>query len=97
MSFASSARMAEPKRFAMVCSANMNRSMEAHKVLLAAGLDVGSFGAGQHVKIPGPSATRPNIYEFGKCSYAGIYEELMSKDPELYKRNGLAAMLEVRT
>ena len=44
--------MADPKRFAMVCAANMNRSMEAHKVLLHAGLEVTSYGAGSRVKLP---------------------------------------------
>jgi RNA polymerase II subunit A C-terminal domain phosphatase SSU72 len=43
----------------------MNPSMEAHKVLAAAGLEVGSYGVGNHVKLPGPSADKPNIYPFG--------------------------------
>jgi hypothetical protein len=33
-------------RFAMVCSSNMNRSMEAHSL---PGLDVESYGTGAHV------------------------------------------------
>ena len=153
----------------MVCSANMNRSMEAHKVLLAAGLDVSSYGAGQHVKIPGcvsplapvgaltrlpsqgmkscvcfvrhlfvlcplchlrtsfrrerrasgeapisvptqhpwlitrhhatprtyrPSQNKPNVYNFGEATYKSIYDDLMSQDPELYRRNGEAVQVE---
>ena len=86
--------MAEPKRFAMVCAANMNRSMEAHKVLLQAGLNVSSYGAGNHVKLPGASKDSPNVYTFGQVTYREIYDDLMSKDPELYRRNGLKDMLE---
>ena len=56
--------MAEAKRFAMVCAANMNRSMEAHKVALNAGLDVKSYGAGNRVKLPGASRDNPNVFEF---------------------------------
>ena len=43
----------------------MNRSMEAHKVLQQRGLDVSSYGVGQHVKLPGPSQKEPNVYDFG--------------------------------
>ena len=86
--------MAEPKRFAMVCAANMNRSMEAHKVLQQAGLNVSSYGAGNHVKLPGASKDSPNVYNFGQVTYREIYDDLMSKDPELYRRNGLRDMLE---
>ncbi|CAD6270439.1 unnamed protein product [Miscanthus lutarioriparius] len=52
-------------RFAMVCSSNMNRSMEAHSQLGRAGLDVESYGTGTHVKLPGPSLHEPNVYDFG--------------------------------
>jgi len=44
-------------RFAMVCASNMNRSMEAHSVLLNAGLSVGSYGVMQRVKLPGERGT----------------------------------------
>lgn len=77
----------------MVCGSNMNRSMEAHLVFRKAGMDVESFGVGQHVKLPGAAQNRPNVYEFG-TPYTNIYEDLKSKDAELYTRNGLLRMLE---
>ena len=86
--------MAEAKRFAMVCAANMNRSMEAHKVALHAGLDVKSYGAGSRVKLPGASRDNPNVFEFGRVTYQEIYDKLMAEDPKLYTRNGLKDMLE---
>ena len=86
--------MAEAKRFAMVCAANMNRSMEAHKVALNAGLDVKSYGAGNRVKLPGASRDNPNVFEFGSVTYKDIYDKLMAEDEKLYTRNGLKDMLE---
>ena len=74
--------MAEAKRFAMVCAANMNRSMEAHKVALNAGLDVKSYGAGNRVKLPGASRDNPNVFEFGSVTYKDIYDKLMAEVPK---------------
>ena len=51
-------------------------------------LQVGSYGVGGHVKLPGPGANSPNIYEFG-TPYKTILEDLRAKDSELYARNGL--------
>ncbi|KAH7405547.1 hypothetical protein KP509_15G075200 [Ceratopteris richardii] len=79
-------------RYAMVCSSNQNRSMEAHALLLKRGFNVNSYGTGAHVKLPGPSIKEPNIYKFG-TPYRAMYEDLKRKDPELYKRNGLLQML----
>ena len=80
----------------MVCAANMNRSMEAHKVALHAGLDVKSYGAGSRVKLPGASRDNPNVFEFGRVTYQEIYDKLMAEDPKLYTRNGLKDMLETQ-
>ncbi|KAL0380269.1 UNVERIFIED_CONTAM: RNA polymerase II subunit A C-terminal domain phosphatase SSU72 [Sesamum angustifolium] len=69
-------------RYAMVCSSNQNRSMEAHALLKREGLDVASYGTGQHVKLPGPSLREPNVYEFG-TPYKHMLDDLRRKDPEL--------------
>ncbi|XP_019199930.1 PREDICTED: RNA polymerase II subunit A C-terminal domain phosphatase SSU72 [Ipomoea nil] len=79
-------------RYAMVCSSNQNRSMEAHSLLKREGFDVCSYGTGQHVKLPGPSLREPNVYDFG-TPYKHMFDELRRKDPELYKRNGILPML----
>ncbi|KAA8542872.1 hypothetical protein F0562_024024 [Nyssa sinensis] len=79
-------------RYAMVCSSNQNRSMEAHSLLKKEGFDVSSYGTGAHVKLPGPSLREPNVYEFG-TPYKQMFDELRRKDPELYKRNGILPML----
>ncbi|OWM91465.1 RNA polymerase II subunit A C-terminal domain phosphatase SSU72 [Punica granatum] len=79
-------------RYAMVCSSNQNRSMEAHSLLKRQGFDVSSYGTGAHVKLPGPSLREPNVYDFG-TPYKQMFDELRRKDPELYKRNGILPML----
>ncbi|PIN10168.1 Phosphoprotein phosphatase [Handroanthus impetiginosus] len=79
-------------RYAMVCSSNQNRSMEAHALLKREGFDVASYGTGQHVKLPGPSLREPNVYDFG-TPYKHMLDDLRRKDPELYRRNGILPML----
>ena len=54
----------------------------------AAPPQVSSFGVGGHVKLPGPSATEPNVYTFG-TPYAVILDDLQRKDADLYTRNRL--------
>ncbi|XP_028781491.1 RNA polymerase II subunit A C-terminal domain phosphatase SSU72 [Neltuma alba] len=79
-------------RYAMVCSSNQNRSMEAHSLLKRQGFDVCSYGTGAHVKLPGPSLREPNVYDFG-TPYKQMFDDLRRKDQELYKRNGILPML----
>ncbi|SPO07650.1 probable RNA polymerase II subunit A C-terminal domain phosphatase SSU72 [Cephalotrichum gorgonifer] len=81
-------------KFATVCASNQNRSMEAHLRLSQAGYPVISFGTGSLVRLPGPTITQPNVYQFNKTSYDSMYRELDAKDSRLYTANGLLDMLE---
>ena len=67
--------------------------MESHLRLAAANYPVISFGTGSLVRLPGPSITQPNVYQFNKTSYDSMYKELESKDARLYRANGILNML----
>jgi RNA polymerase II subunit A C-terminal domain phosphatase SSU72 len=85
--------MAKDIRYAVVCSSNMNRSMEAHSFLQKKGFNIKSYGTGNMIKIPGKSEKEPNQYPFG-TSYDDIYTDLKSKDKSLYTKNGMLHIME---
>ncbi|EFP07690.1 CRE-SSUP-72 protein [Caenorhabditis remanei] len=81
-------------RFAVSCSSNMNRSMEAHLILKKRGFNIESYGSGTQVKMPGPTIDKPNCYEFGPTTYDDIFADLTNKDKDLYRQNGLLFMVD---
>lgn len=80
-------------RVAVICSSNMNRSMEAHAFLRKKGFDVESFGTGDKIRLPGPTANTQNVYDFGS-SYEEIRADLKLKDEKYYTEKGLLHMLD---
>ena len=79
--------------FSMICANNINRSMEAHKVVRDAGLRVNSYGAGRHVRIP-HEQKGALTYEFGDAVYEDMYNDLKAENEAFYTRNGLLMMLD---
>lgn len=76
--------------FGVVCSSNINRSMEAHLVLGNAGLTVESYGTGSMVRLPGRSGLEPRVFKFG-TPYAEMYDSLAAtpEDEAFFQRNGV--------
>jgi len=85
--------MAPDIRYAVVCSSNMNRSMEAHSFLQKKGFNIRSYGTGEKIKIPGKSEKEPNQYPFG-TTYDAIYNDLKTQDKQLYTKNGMLHIME---
>lgn len=79
--------------YAVICASNQNRSMEAHHALAKKGFQVCSYGTNSMIKLPGTAPDRPNTYPFG-CTYAAIEDDLVKKDAEYYRNNGLLLLLD---
>eukprot|EP00300_Choanocystis_sp_HF-7_P015251 c18988_g1_i1.p2 GENE.c18988_g1_i1~~c18988_g1_i1.p2 ORF type:complete len:173 (+),score=44.61 c18988_g1_i1:117-635(+) len=67
--------------------------MEAHALLLKHGFNVCSYGTNSKIRLPGPTADRPNVFEFG-TSYSTMLKQLSSENADLYIQNGVLDMLE---
>ncbi|KAL3937622.1 MAG: hypothetical protein SGBAC_007314 [Bacillariaceae sp.] len=76
--------------YGVVCSSNINRSMEAHLVLGNAGLRVESYGTGTQVRLPGRTAMEPRIFKFG-TPYEEMHNNLSAtpEDEAFFVRNGV--------
>ena len=76
--------------FGVVCSSNINRSMEAHLVLGNAGLTVESYGTGTTVRLPGRSAMEPRVFKFG-TPYEEMHNSLAATadDEAFFMHNGV--------
>mmetsp|Transcript_10872 Transcript_10872/g.13135 ORF Transcript_10872/g.13135 Transcript_10872/m.13135 type:complete len:275 (+) Transcript_10872:208-1032(+) len=78
-------------KFGMVCSSNMNRSMEAHFQLEKVGLDVYSYGVGTQIRLPGPKGQE--VFDFG-TPYQAIKDTLVSGGrANWFRERGLLDML----
>jgi RNA polymerase II subunit A C-terminal domain phosphatase SSU72 len=87
---ASAHRLPSQLSFGVVCSSNINRSMEAHLVLMNAGLQCASYGTGTQVRLPGRTAMEPRVFKFG-TPYHEMYTQLTSNttDAQYFHKNGV--------
>ncbi|VDK60348.1 unnamed protein product [Cylicostephanus goldi] len=82
-------------KFAVSCSSNMNRSMEAHSFMQKRGFNIESYGSGNQVKLPGTAADKPNCYEFGKATVPDFTTSSFNSTCLFsYTQNGLLNMLD---
>jgi RNA polymerase II subunit A C-terminal domain phosphatase SSU72 len=80
-------------KIALVCQSNLNRSVEAHLLLLQNGYAADSYGAGNKVRLPGETIDLPNVYDFG-TPYEQIALDLRGKNQQRYEKNGMLQMLD---
>lgn len=86
--------VAKPKLFAVVCSSNMNRSMEAHFQLARKGMNVMSYGVGTKVRLPAAGNARGISFDFG-VPYEEILESITAAgNLSWYHERGISQMLE---
>lgn len=85
--------------YALVCSSNMNRSMEAHAAFMNAGFTkVVSLGTGRMVRLPAATSEGQVSFDFG-TPYTAILKELEgqakadAKLQEFYRRTKLLDIL----
>ena len=81
-----------PLSVAVVCMSNMNRSMEAHRILRRKGFQVRSFGAASRVKLPGSARSLHVVYDFS-TTYEEMRKDLLRKDRQRYNSNGILHIL----
>ena len=81
-----------PLSVAVVCMSNMNRSMEAHRILRRKGFQVRSFRAGSRVKLPGSAHNLLVVYDFS-TTYEERRKDLPRKDRQRYNSNGILHIL----
>ena len=88
-------REIEKWHYSMVCSSNMNRSMEAHGVLMRTGFsNVSSYGVGKCVRLPHRTNPKGNEFDFG-TPYRAIKENMRAQgDARWYDQMGLFKMLD---
>lgn len=86
-------------RYSLVCSSNMNRSMEAHAAFLNAGFTkVASLGTGRMVRLPAATIEGQISFDFG-TPYTDILKELESQSEtdvrlqDFYRRTKLLDIL----
>jgi len=77
-------------RYAMICSSNINRSMEAHTVLQNAGFGCESYGVGKQLRLPGPGG-RARCFDF-ETPYTDIAKALEAEAADHYARVGVLGL-----
>jgi len=83
----------EELKFAVVCSSNMNRSMEAHKQFEENNLEVTSFGVGNMVRLPAPNG-KPLSFPFD-THYSDMKTKMLEQsDLQWFRDRGLLEMLD---